>query len=161
MTHRIYVAREKRGLGQPEAYMFLRRAVRAALAAEGVDVPCEVNILLTDDGGIRTINRENRGVDSPTDVLSFPFGELLPGKFDPALCERNPETDMVYLGDMALSIPRCEAQGVEFDHGFERELCYLAVHSTLHLLGYDHMDEGADKSLMRSREKIIMRDLNL
>jgi probable rRNA maturation factor len=57
---------------------------------------------------------------------------------------------------MVISVPRCEAQGEEFGHGFEREICYLAVHSTLHLLGYDHMDEAKQKRLMRSREKEIM-----
>lgn len=158
---RVSVTRARRGLGHPGAYLLIRRAVTAALAAEGVDEPCEVDVLLTDDGGIREINREQRGVDAATDVLSFPFCTLTPGAFDPEACERNPETGGVFLGDMVLSLPRCAAQGEEYGHGFDREVSYLAVHSTLHLLGYDHMDEGPEKRRMRGREKLIMRKLGL
>ena len=119
-------------------------------------VPCLVSVMLTDDEGIRRVNREFRGVDSATDVLSFPLNELQPGSFDPDLCERDLDTGAVLLGDMMLSLPRCEAQGEEFGHGIEREIQYLTVHSILHLLGYDHMDEGAMKEQMRAREKAIM-----
>lgn len=72
------------------------------------------------------------------------------------MCERDPETGCVLLGDMVFSLERCAAQGEEFGHGFEHELMYLAVHSTLHLLGYDHVDEGEMKRAMRAREKAIM-----
>lgn len=158
---RVSVTRARRGLGHPGAYLLIRRAVSAALAAEGVAVPCEVNVLLTDDAGIREINRENRKVDAATDVLSFPFCELEAGAFRADDCERDPETGSVFLGDMVLSLPRCAAQGEEYGHGFDREAAYLAVHSTLHLLGYDHMDEGPEKRRMRGREKQIMRKLGL
>ena len=161
MTNGVYVSRQKRGLGRPETYLLLRRAINAALKEEGVDVPCDVNVMLTDDAGIRRVNRENRGVDAATDVLSFPFNELAPGAFSPDDCETDPETGHVYLGDMVVSIPRCVAQGEEFGHGYERELCYLAVHSVLHLLGYDHVDEGADKRLMRGREKAVMAAMDM
>lgn len=139
--------------------MLLRRAVEAALTAEGVGEPCVVDIMLTDDEGIRALNLSERGIDAPTDVLSFPFNELTPGSFDAKDCERDPESGAVFLGDMALSVPRCEAQGEEYGHGFGRELSYLAVHSVLHLLGYDHMDEGEQKRAMRAREKEIMLTL--
>ena len=97
-------------------------------------------------------------MDRPTDVLSFPQNELEPGRFDPADCERDLDTGAVLLGDMMISLPRCEAQGQEFGHGFKREIMYLTVHSVLHLLGYDHMDEGEMKAQMRAREKAIMGD---
>ena len=158
MKHEITVSREKRGLGNPEAAALIKRGVRAALSAEHVDEPCAVSVLLTDDEGIRRINREFRGVDRATDVLSFPFNELTPGFFDPASCDRDPESGLLLLGDMMISLERCAAQGEEFGHGFEREIQYLTVHSVLHLLGYDHVDEGEMKRQMRAREKEIMGD---
>ena len=73
-------------------------------------------------------------------------------------CEHDPETGGVLLGDLMISLPRCEEQGEAFGHGFGREIRYLTVHSVLHLLGYDHVDEGPMKKQMREREKIIMGD---
>ena len=157
--HSIEVYREKRGLGYPEAAALIRRAARAALRAQGVREDCLINIMLTDDAGIRTINREQRGIDAPTDVLSFPFNELTEGDFDPAACEYDPETERLLLGDMVLDLERCARQGEEYGHGFDRELQYLTVHSVLHLLGYDHLDEGPRKKAMRAREKAIMAQL--
>ena len=156
MKHVITVSRTRRGLGYPEAYRFVRRAVRAALDAEGVSEPCTVDVTFTDDKHIREINREFRRVDAATDVLSFPLCELTPGKFEPDACGWDPDSGTVPLGDVVLSLERCAAQGEQFGHGFEHELMYLTVHSVLHLLGYDHVDEGAMKKQMRAREKRIM-----
>lgn len=139
----------------------ITKAVKAALREQGIECGCAVGVLLTDDAGIREINRAQRGVDSATDVLSFPLNELEPGRFDESACEYDYDSGLVLLGDMALSLERCRAQAEEFGHGFARELGYLAVHSTLHLLGYDHVDEGEQKSLMRRREEEIMRVLDL
>ena len=158
MEHEIEISREKSGLGYPQAARLIKKAVNAALNAEAVEVPCLVSVMLTDDEGIHRVNREFRDVDRPTDVLSFPLNELEPGAFDPELCERDPETGAVLLGDMMISLPRCAQQGEEFGHGFAREIQYLAVHSALHLLGYDHVDEGEQKRQMRAREKAIMGD---
>ena len=140
----------------------LFRSIPAALAAEGVEFPCEVDILFTDDTGIQEINREQRGVDKPTDVLSFPMFELTPGVV-PTMedVEADPETSLVPLGDMVLSVERAQAQGEEYGHGSERELAYLAVHSILHLLGYDHLDEGPMKAQMRAREEAILSKLGI
>ncbi len=158
MKHEISISREKRGLGHPEAAALVKKAVRAALEAEGVSESCLVGAVLTDDEGIRRVNREFRDVDRATDVLSFPFSEQRPGAFDPSACERDPESGRLLLGDMMISLERCAAQGEEFTHGFEREIRYLTVHSVLHLLGYDHVDEGRMKKQMRAREKEIMGD---
>ena len=158
MKHEIYVSREVTGLGHNNSAACIKKAVNMALDAEGVDVPCIVSVMLTDDEGIHSVNREFRNVDRPTDVLSFPMNELTPGAFDAAECERDMDTGAVILGDMMISIPRCAAQGEEFGHGYERELIYLTVHSVLHLLGYDHVDEGEMKHAMRAREKAIMGD---
>ena len=93
------------------------------------------------------------------DVLSFPLNVLTPGEFDAALCDTDPYTGAVMLGDMMISLERCAQQGEEFGHGFDREVSYLTVHSVLHLLGYDHVDEGEMKKQMRTREKEIMGDI--
>ena len=158
MKHEIYVSREKRNLGHNNAAALIKKAIAMALEAEGVSVPCLVSVMLTDDEGIRQVNKEFRYIDRPTAVLSFPLNELIPGAFDAEICEKDLDTGSILLGDMMISLPRCEAQGEEFGHGFEREIMYLTVHSVLHLLGYDHVDEGEGKRLMRTREKIIMGD---
>ena len=158
MEHEIYVSREVKNLGHHNAARLIKQAAVRALNAEKVDVNCIISVMLTDDAGIRQVNAEFRNIDRETDVLSFPLNELEPGAFDPVGCERDPETGAVLLGDMMISIPRCEEQGAEFGHGFDREIQYLTVHSVLHLLGYDHVDEGPMKAQMRTREKAIMGD---
>lgn len=158
MEHEVYVSREKTGLGRREAAGLIRKAVQRALDAEKIAVPCVVSVMLTDDEGVRAVNRAFRNVDRATDVLSFPLNELSPGAFDPDICERELDSGAILLGDMMISLERCESQGEEFGHGFARELQYLTVHSVLHLLGYDHVDEGEMKKQMRAREKEIMGD---
>ena len=157
MDYEIYVSRELKNLGHNNSAALIKKAAAAALRAEGVEKAI-VSVMLTDDEGIRRVNREFRGVDRATDVLSFPLNELVPGAFDPADCETDPETGAVLLGDMMISVPRCEEQGRDFGHGYGREIQYLTVHSVLHLLGYDHVDEGVMKRQMRRREKEIMGD---
>ena len=154
--HEVIVNREKTNLGHPQSARLIREAVEHALACENVRENCTVSVLLTDDEGIRAINKSFRNVDSVTDVLSFPMNEPTPGAFKADGCEKDPETGSILLGDILLNLKRCEEQGEEYGHGFSREIRYLTVHSVLHLLGYDHMDEGAQKKLMRSREKAIM-----
>lgn len=154
----IYISREKVNLGHNNAASLIKKAVNLALAAEKIPADCIVSVLLTDDEGIRQMNREFRNTDSATDVLSFPMNELTPGSFDADACEKDPETGSVLLGDVMINLCRCEQQGEEFGHGFDREVMYLTVHSILHLLGYDHVDEGEMKKQMRSREKEIMGD---
>lgn len=158
MQHEIYISREKKNLGHRESAALIKEAVTMALEAERVTEPCIISVMLTDDEGIRQLNREFRGVDAATDVLSFPMNELIPGQFDADVCERDMDSGHVLLGDMMISVPRCESQGEEFGHGYKREIMYLAVHSALHLLGYDHVDEGEMKAQMRQREKTIMQD---
>ena len=139
---------------------FLRKVIRTALAAEGVDFPCEVDVSVTSDAGIQEINREMRQVDAPTDVLSFPVFDLAPGQL-PGPEDADPGTGLVPLGDMVISMERVHAQAREFGHSSRRELAYLAVHSVLHLLGYDHLDEGPMKQQMRAREEAILGELGI
>ena len=138
----------------------IRRAIRTALEAEGMDLRCEVDVNLTDDAGIHEVNLTMRGVDSPTDVLSFPMFDLTPGEL-PDEYDADPATGLIPLGDMCLSMERVAAQAKEYGHSRSRELAYLVVHSVLHLLGYDHLDEGEEKAKMRGREEEIMALLQL
>ena len=156
----VYVSRDRKNLGHPQSARLIREAVGNVLEAEGIQESCIVSVLLTDDEGIREANREFRQVDSATDVLSFPLNELVPGAFRAEGCERDMDTGAVLLGDIMINLNRCEQQGQEFGHGFSREIRYLTVHSVLHLLGYDHVDEGKMKKQMRMREKAIMGELS-
>ena len=158
MNHEIIIETEVDGA---EEYAdLLRQVIPAALEAQRVEVPCEVDVLFTDDEGIHQINLEQRGVDRPTDVLSFPMFDLKPGE-NPTEEDADPGTGLVPLGDMVLSLERARAQGEEYGHGARREAAYLAVHSVLHLLGYDHMDEGPMKAQMREREEAILATLGI
>lgn len=143
-------------LQKPLISAIITKCIEATLAAEGIAVPCEINVLVTNDKGIRAINLASRGIDKPTDVLSFPMFQLQAGN-PPQNWEdyMDPETDMCPLGDMAISLERAIAQAKEFGHSSRREVGYLTIHSMLHLLGYDHLDEGPQKAQMRSREEAI------
>ena len=154
--HKSRIYREKEALGYDGIEKTIRRAVRVALNQQKIKDDCIVNIMLTDNEGIHEINKERRGVDSATDVLSFPLNDLPEGEFIPEACEYDFEAKAIALGDMVISLERCAAQAEEYGHSFQHEVSYLAVHSVLHLLGYDHLDEGERKARMREREKKIM-----
>ena len=139
---------------------FIRKVIRTALAEEGMDLPCEVNVSITNDAGIHEINLEMREVDRPTDVLSFPVFDLVPGEL-PSEEDADPGTGLVPLGDMVISMEHVVAQAKEYGHSNRRELAYLVVHSILHLLGYDHLDEGEQKKQMRAREEAILAELGI
>ncbi len=158
MDHKVYIEAEVET--PPGVEERIRRCVLAALEEEGVDVPCMVAVIVTDDEVIQETNLANRGVDSPTDVLSFPMFPMKPGE-KPRADWADPGADQVYLGDMMISLERANAQAEEYGHSPEREVCYLAVHSVLHLLGYDHLDEGPMKAQMRAREEAILGKLGI
>ena len=132
------------------------QCIEATLIAEGIAAPCEINVLVTNDKGIHAINRASRQIDKPTDVLSFPMFQLIPGQ-PPQDWEEylDPDTGYCPLGDMAISLERAIAQANEFGHSVRREVGYLTIHSMLHLLGYDHLDEAEQKAQMRAREEFI------
>jgi len=138
---------------------FLRRVLRAALAAEGRGAGYAVDLRVTDDDGIRALNQAYRGVDAPTDVLSFPLEALAAGQPTGSSFVLPPGAP-VHLGDVVLSWPRAVAQAEEYGHSLEREAAYLVVHGVLHLLGYDH-ERPADAAIMRPREEAILATLGL
>ena len=161
--HYIPITADVEGVDSDRTRALIRKAIRTALELENVTVPCEVDVLLTNDAGIHQINLDMRDVDRPTDVLSFPEFEFTPGEppteddedyFDIA-------TGLLPLGDMVISVERVKEQAKEYGHSAKRELSYLVVHSVLHLLGYDHLDEGPQKAQMRAREDAIMEELGI
>lgn len=159
MNHEIIIDSE---LEEPFSYgALLEQVITAALEAEGVKTGCEVDVLITDDEGIHQINLEQRQIDRPTDVLSFPMFDYVPGEPPADDADADPATGLTPLGDMVISLERARAQAEEFGHPVERELSYLAVHSVLHLLGYDHMDDGPQKARMRAREEAILGALGI
>ena len=156
MRHKINLVFEQLSLEKFTISAIIKKCIQATLDAERISVPCEINVLVTNDAGIHLINKTSRDIDRPTDVLSFPMFQLEPGN-PPKDWEEyiDPATGMVPLGDMCISLERAIAQAKEFGHTTRREVGYLTIHSMLHLLGYDHMDEGPQKAQMRAREEII------
>ncbi|MBQ2446312.1 MAG: rRNA maturation RNase YbeY [Oscillospiraceae bacterium] len=146
----------------PAITLLLHRTVKTALELEGVHAPCEINILITDDQGIRGINAATRNIDKETDVLSFPMFQFEPEHFPEDVSRLlDPQTGLLPLGDMCISLERAKDQAKRFGNSLKRELGYLTIHSVLHLLGYDHLDEGPMKRQMRIREEIIASSLGL
>ena len=156
MKHRINIVFEQLSLQTLVIKSIIRKCIGATLDAERISVPCEINVLITDDAGIQVVNRESRNLDKPTDVLSFPMFQLEPGNPPTDWVDyQDPDTGLVPLGDMCISLERAIAQAQEFGHSTRREVGYLTIHSMLHLLGYDHLDEGPMKKQMRGREEAI------
>lgn len=128
--------------------------------AEGVALPCAVHVLLTDDRRIHQINREQRNVDRPTDVLSFPTVNYKPGKTarqseKRLKAEWDPELMACMLGDIIISMEHAAAQAEEYGHSVHRELSYLFAHGLFHLMGYDHMADEDRKEMRRMEEKAL------
>ena len=137
-------------LQQPLVSAIIKKCIDTTLSAEGVTADCEINVLVTNDNGIHAINKASRNIDRPTDVLSFPMFELEAGNPPDDWTEYlDPETGMCPLGDMCISLAK------EYGHSVRREVGYLTIHSMLHLLGDDHLDEGPQKAQMRAREETI------
>ena len=129
----------------PQKYKkYIRKAIVSALEYEGVG-ECEINIEIADNCKIQELNKEYRGKDCPTDVLSFPMNEI------------NPENGKNQLGDVIISIEKAKQQSEELGHSIECELMFLSVHATLHLLGYDHEISEADDAVMREKQKEIRK----
>ena len=160
MRNKINLVFEDGGLKRLPIAANIKTCINAVLKQEGVPVKCEINVLVTDDKGIQTINRTARNIDKPTDVLSFPMFELAPGELPEDWTPfQDPDTGLVPLGDMCISLERAVAQAQEFGHTTRREVGYLTIHSMLHLLGYDHLDEGPQKRQMRARAEAIASEI--
>ncbi len=136
--------------------MLMRRAVVATLDHEQYSNPCEVSLTFTDNEKIHELNRQYRGVDRPTDVLSFPLTDYSGESEEPLADE-----PVVSLGDIVISLEKAREQATLYGHSFEREAAFLCVHSMLHLLGYDHETGEAEEADMRARQHKIMDEMGL
>lgn len=140
----------------------IRDIVLGAMDYEGCPYEAEINVVLTDNPGIRQVNLEYRDTDAPTDVLSFPMLEYeRPSGFD-GVEERfadcfNPESGELMLGDIMISVDKVEEQAAKYGHSMERELAFLTAHSMLHLFGYDHMEDG-ERLVMEEKQRKILED---
>jgi probable rRNA maturation factor len=150
---------DERFAGQVDAAL-IERAVVAVLASEQVAGAVEVSVLVADDDALHALNRDYRGVDAPTDVLSFADADDQSAETPHPAFVRPPAAAR-YLGDIALSYDRVIAQAAEYGHSRERELAYLTAHGILHLLGYDHERGPAEAAAMRAREEATMEQLGL
>ncbi len=135
--------------------MLVRASVLSTLAYEGYEPECELSVTFTDDEGIQAVNKQYRNMDKATDVLFFPLTDFEGGDEPPA------DEPTVSLGDIVISLERARAQAEEFGHSLEREVAFLTVHSTLHLLGYDHELSEEDDADMRRRQREILESMGL
>jgi probable rRNA maturation factor len=133
----------------PKSYIpLIKRVIRTCVGTEYPKHKFEVNLTICDNNYIQELNKEHRGIDAPTDVLSFPFYD-----FD------TPEVTTL-LGDIVISIDKAKEQAVSYGHSLKRELCFLAAHSSLHLLGYDHEDEK-EREDMENRQRELLDSLGI
>lgn len=140
----------------PGAEQLLRAVAEECARAEGIALPVYAQVRVTDNAAIREINREYRGVDRETDVLSFPSTSACPentlGHCEKKLLRERDETGRCFLGDVVISLEKAREQAAEYGHSLQRELGYLTAHALFHLMGYDHMTEQ-DKERMRAMEE--------
>ncbi|MBP9987877.1 MAG: rRNA maturation RNase YbeY [Ruminococcus sp.] len=134
--------------------MLVRRCCNAVLINENFDGPAEVSVRFVDDKIIHELNKEFRNIDRSTDVLSFPMGEN-------GIYDVNLDTNAKILGDIVISIEHAVSQAELYGHSLQREIGFLTVHSMLHLLGYDHEQEGIERVRMREKEETVLTQLGL
>ena len=133
--------------------VLLERCVTAVMEDKHIPEELDVNVLITDAGDMRQINRDSRGIDDVTDVLSFPYFEYeTPGVFDR---EKQDWADEDILGDIVLCAEKIVSQAEEYGHSQKREMAFLTVHSMLHLTGYDHMEEQERKVMEQEQQRIM------
>lgn len=134
----------------------MKRSANAALVNLHADVPCRVDISLVDKEEIQKMNLDNRGIDSVTDVLSFPMLEMKPGlPLSSAVDPYDFTKGRCFLGDVVICYPVALRQAIDYNHSFEREIGFLTVHSVLHLMGYDHMQPGEEEIMLAKTEEVL------
>jgi len=159
IKHKINIKRDRTGCNVCGKYKrLIKRAVRIALRNEAVDKLCVVNVLITDDEGIREYNHKYREIDKATDVLSFPMQNFInagwEGLNEPEFDE---DTGDLPLGDIIISAETSKRQANKYGNTVEYETTYLIIHSTLHLLGYDHGDESSEKDMHEKSKQIMQK----
>jgi len=149
MSHKVIVSNEQ----SKEPYLretrnLLCYVIREALYILGAEYSSEISVTLTDDENIRVINLKHRNIDKATDILSFP-------QYTPEEIDTFDKNDEVVLGDIVISAERARAQSLEYGHSYTRELAFLAVHSVLHLIGYDHMSDEEERAMCEMQKLVL------
>lgn len=139
----------------------IRRVCNHTLETEECDFNAQISLTLTDDAGIRAINQRERGIDRPTDVLSFPMIEFDAEGNGDGEYEYDPESGLFVLGDIVISMETAVRQAAEYGHSLRREVCFLTAHSMLHLLGYDHVNDPEGERQMNQKQERILQDLGI
>lgn len=143
-----------------EISSLIQTVCEKVMETEECDFDAQISLTLTDNENIRQINNEHRGIDRPTDVLSFPMlefdenGDIIENEFEY-------DEDMIMLGDIVISMERAREQSIEFGHSFTRELAFLTAHSMLHLLGYDHVDDKEGERIMCQKQEAVLGELGI
>ena len=138
----------------PDLLKKIKSCCEAALEEEGITQKAEVSLTLVTNEEIKALNREHRGKDSVTDVLSFPMSENYEFDIDP-------QTNRIILGDIVISAQKAMEQAREYGHSLEREMCFLATHSMFHLLGYDHEVSAEEEAIMFDKQERVMKKLGI
>ncbi len=151
----IFMSDEQDKVPVPEyAERLIEDCTREALAEENIEEDAEVSVTFVDNGRIRELNAEFRGIDRETDVLSFPIG-------DEEGFEVDPDNDAIILGDIVVSLEKAREQAEEYSHSFKRELAFLITHSLFHLLGYDHVNGGEEEKIMFAKQEKVLERLGI
>ena len=143
-----------------EMSSLIQTVCQKVMESEECDFDAQISLTITDNENIRQINNEHRGIDRPTDVLSFPMlefdenGDIIENEFEY-------DEDMIMLGDIVISMERAREQAIEFGHGFTREIAFLTAHSMLHLLGYDHVDDEEGERIMCQKQEAVLSGLGI
>lgn len=161
MNNVEFINRQRKVKVTDELKNMLVMCVNTALRNESIDTPSSVDITFVSDKTIKQINREYRGKNMPTDVLSFPMIEFSEGKLLDNEEEYIDEDGTMFLGDIIISLERAVSQAEEYGHSFMREAGFLCVHSMLHLLGYDHEEDEESRKAMRVKEEAALNEIGL
>lgn len=153
------ILNDEAGALEEDKKVLFTRAIEKTLEFEEFPFDAEVSLSITDNEGIRVLNRENRNIDRPTDVLSFPMLAVEDGVL--IIEDEDMMDDMVFLGDIVISMEKATEQATSYGHSLNRELGFLTVHSMLHLLGYDHEEGEREESEMFKKQEEILASLEL
>ena len=147
--HLTYYNKQRKEKLPDDAARIIMDVCKAVLTLEKYGHNAEISVNIVDPDEIKALNKSYRGRNRVTDVLSFPVNEA------------NPENDCEYLGDVVICAKKARAAAYKYGHSFERELAFLAAHSVLHLLGYDHENDNAGENIMREKQRAALSEIGL
>lgn len=143
-----------------EVENLIKQTIRTCLNYENFIIPYEVSVTITDNDEIKDINNEHRGINKPTDVLSFPMTNISSGKYDIEELKYDMDEGVLLLGDIVISFEKAIEQANEYGHSVHREIAFLTAHGMMHLLGYDHMNKN-DELIMFTKQEEVLKIMGL